>query len=199
MPSRLLCLPTELLDLVALFVVTHRDLIAFAMTCRALADIVIPAHSAYRTIRIHSLRGPTPWANIVARSHHAVGVRSVVLFDHSEESRFLPERAPIITSLSHSSAERAQRDRGGLRSGTLLAAASALRVMPRLHSLIFSRSQSRDTATFHAAQTEFWAAASLHGSLRHLEYTQTPNSPAPLLRYTTDRDLHLHPVRAHRH
>jgi hypothetical protein len=194
--SRLLWLPTELLDLIASFVVTHRDLIALAMTCRVLAYIVIPAHAAYRTIRIHSRRGPTPWANIAARLNRAIGVRSVVLFDQSEEARFIPERAPHIAALPDTCAGRVQKGRGGLRAGTLLAAASALRVMPSLHSLILSGSLSHDTPACHAAEAEFWAAASSHGSLRHLEYTQTLNTPSPLPRYTAD--LQLHPVRVGR-
>jgi hypothetical protein len=197
MTPRILCLPTELLDLIASFVVAHRDLIALAMACRAFAFIVIPAHAAYRTIRIHGQRGPTPWANIAAHPHRAIGVRSVVLFDHSEEARFLPERAPNITALPHRSGRRHEQGvRGGLKSGTLLAAANALRVMPNLHSLILSGSFSRDTTACHAAETAFWAAASSHGSLKRLEYTQTLSPPAPLPWYMTD--LHLHPVRAHR-
>jgi hypothetical protein len=196
MPPRILCLPTELLDLIASFVVAHRDLIALAMACRAFAYIVIPAHAAYRTIRIQGQRGPAPWTNIAAHPHHAIGVRSVVLFDHSEEARFLPERAPNITALPDRSAWHEQGKRGGLKSGTLLAAASALRVMPSLQSLIVSGSFSRDTIACHAAEAAFWAAASSHGSLKHLEYTQTLSPPAPLPRYTTD--IHLHPVRAHR-
>ncbi|KAI0250853.1 hypothetical protein BJV78DRAFT_523747 [Lactifluus subvellereus] len=144
-PSRLLWLPTELLDLIASFVVTHRDLIALAKTCRVLAYIVIPAHAAYRTIRIHSGHGPTPWTNVAARLDRAIGVRSVVLFDQSEEARFLPERAPDITALPGTCAGRVRKDRGGLKTGTLLAAASALRVMPSLHSLVLSGS-------FHATR-----------------------------------------------
>jgi hypothetical protein len=194
MPLRILCLPTELLDLIASFVVAHRDLIALAMACRAFAYIIIPAHAAYRTIRIHGQRGPTPWGNIAAHPHRAVGVRSVVLFDHSEEARFLPERAPNITALLDRSAPHEQGERGGLKSGTLLAAASALRIMPSLHSLVLAGSLSRDTTACHAAEAEFWAAASSHGSLKNLEYTQTLSPPAPLPRYITD--LHLHPVRA---
>ncbi|KAH9952342.1 hypothetical protein BGW80DRAFT_1470396 [Lactifluus volemus] len=174
MTPRILCLPTELLDLIASFVVAHRDLIALAMACRAFAFIVIPAHAAYRTIRIHGQRGPTPWANIAAHPHRAIGVRSVVLFDHSEEARFLPERAPNITALPDRSGRRHEQGvRGGLKSGTLLAAASALRVMPNLHSLILSGSFSRDTTACHAAETAFWP-------------------PAPLPWYMTD--LHLHPL-----
>ncbi|KAH9953700.1 hypothetical protein BGW80DRAFT_1567137 [Lactifluus volemus] len=193
MTPRILCLPTELLDLIASFVVAHRDLIALAMACRAFAFIVIPAHAAYRTIRIHGQRGPTPWANIAAHPHRAIGVRSVVLFDHSEEARFLPERAPNITALPDRSGRRHEQGvRGGLKSGTLLAAASALRVMPNLHSLILSGSFSRDTTACHAAETAFWVAASSHGSLKRLEYTQTLSPPAPLPWYMTD--LHLHPL-----
>lgn len=196
MPPRILCLPTELIDLIASFVVAHRDLIALAMACRVFAYIIIPAHAAYRTIRLHGQRGPTPWANIAAHRHRAIGVRSVVLFDHSEEARFLPERAPNITAFPDRSRRHEQGEHGGLDSETLLAAASALQVMPRLHSLILSGSLSRDTTACHAAEAAFWAAVSSHSSLKHLEYTQTLSPPAPLPRYMTD--LHLHPVRAHR-
>ncbi|KAH9008469.1 hypothetical protein EDB84DRAFT_1281098, partial [Lactarius hengduanensis] len=54
----LLQLPVELLDLIASFVPTHRDLVSLALTCHAIAYMAIPAHTAYRTLRIHSQRGP---------------------------------------------------------------------------------------------------------------------------------------------
>ena len=195
-PSRLLWIPTELLDLIASFVVTHRDLIALAMTCRVLAYIVIPAHAAYRTIRIHSRRGPTPWVNIAGRLDRAIGVRLVVLFDQSEEALSLPERAPDITALPGTCAGRVRKVCGGLKARTLLAAANALRVMPSLQSLVLSGSLSFDTPACHAAEAAFWAAESEHGSLKHLEYTQALNPPLPLPQYTID--LQLYPVRAQR-
>ncbi|KAH9056538.1 hypothetical protein EDB87DRAFT_1566477, partial [Lactarius vividus] len=69
----LLQLPVELLDLIASFVPTHRDLVSLALTCHAIAYMVIPAHTAYRTIRIHSQRGPASWATIAARPDRAAG------------------------------------------------------------------------------------------------------------------------------
>ncbi len=77
----LLQLPVELLDLIASFVATHRDLVSLALTCHALAHIVMPAHAAYRTIRIHSQRGPPPWVTIAARTDSEAGVRFLVLFN----------------------------------------------------------------------------------------------------------------------
>ncbi|KAH8980419.1 hypothetical protein EDB92DRAFT_2094502 [Lactarius akahatsu] len=56
----LLQLPVELLDSIASFVPTHCDLVPLALTCHSLAHMVISAHAAYRTIRIHSQRGPAP-------------------------------------------------------------------------------------------------------------------------------------------
>lgn len=194
MPSPLLCLPTELLDLIASFIATHRDLIVLALTCRTLTRIVIPAHAAYRTIRLHGRRGSGPWTDIAARPHRAAGVRSVVLFDDSEEARFLPERAPNIIFPSPVSGPAGNRRKErGLEAKTLLAAARALRVMTNVQSLVFSGSLSRNSPACHDAEAAFWEAISSHGSLSRLEYTQPLSPPAPLPRYTTN--VQLHPVR----
>ncbi|KAH9025097.1 hypothetical protein EDB85DRAFT_1813942, partial [Lactarius pseudohatsudake] len=67
--------PVELLDSIASFIPTHCDLVSLALTCHALAHMVISAHAAYRTIRIHSQRGPAPWTTIAARPDRAAGVR----------------------------------------------------------------------------------------------------------------------------
>ncbi|KAI9452562.1 hypothetical protein BJY52DRAFT_1226064 [Lactarius psammicola] len=168
-------LPVELLDLIASFVATHCDLISLALTCRALAHIVIPAHAAYRTIRVRSQRGPAPWVTIAARPDRAAG---------SEEGRFLPERTPSIAlgpAASSVKPGRAGRGVWKAHSGrwsaeTLEAAASAVRVMPNLHTLVFSgtlrRGREREC---RATETRFWAAvAGTHGSLRRLEYAQSP-------------------------
>ncbi len=106
---QLLQLPIELLDLIASFVAIHRDLVSLALTCHALAHIVIPAHATYRTIRIHSQRGPAPWVTIAARTDSAAGVRFLVLFDQSEEGRFLPACAPSIALESDTSYVRPRR------------------------------------------------------------------------------------------
>ncbi|KAI0302868.1 hypothetical protein B0F90DRAFT_1925019 [Multifurca ochricompacta] len=197
----LLQLPAELLDLVASFVATHRDLVALALTCRALACIIIPTHAAYRDIRIDSRRGPTPWENITARPNFAAGVRCVTLFDRSEARRFLPERFPnvIIPAAVSDAAVTSSRElrrmprkkRGGLNAETLAAAANALRVMPNLHSLVFSGSLLHDMPACHSAEALFWeAAVSRRDSLRHIEYIQPLNPPAPLPRYTTEVQLY---------
>jgi hypothetical protein len=193
-------LPAELLDSIASFVATRRDLVSLALTCHALAHIVIPGHSAYRTIRIHGQRGPTPWVTIAARPDRAAGVRCLVLFasDQSEERRFFPERAPSIALASATSPRRrAWKARGGgWNAETLEAAASALRVMPNLHTLVFSGSLRRGRAPeCRAAEVKFWAAvAATHGSLRRLEYSQPPRDvPAPPTRSTAE--VQLYPVR----
>ncbi|KAI9511018.1 hypothetical protein F5148DRAFT_1327872 [Russula earlei] len=147
-------------------------------------QIVIPAHAAYRTIRLHGQRGPTPWESIASCPDRAAGVQSIVLFDRSEEARYLPDRAPNIDALinitRHRSRERA------LKAETLAAATRALLVMPNVHNLVFSATLSGDTPACHAAEAAFWGAISSHGSLRHLEYSQAVGSPTLLPRYTTD-------------
>ncbi len=200
----LLQLPVELLDLIASFVATHRDLVSLALTCHALAHIVIPTHAAYRTIRIHSQRGPAPWATIAARPDRAAGVRCLVLFDQSEAGRFLPERAPSIALGSAMSYVKPMHSRcrvwntrsSGWSVETLEAAASAVRVMPNLHTLVFSGPLRRGRAPeCRAAEMKFWAAVSgTHGSLRRLEYVQLlRDMPAPPTRYTAEEQLY--PVR----
>ncbi len=107
------------------------------LTCHALVHIVIPAHAAYRTIRIHSQRGPAPWATIAARPDRAAGVRCLVLFDQLEKGRFLPDRAPSVTLGSATSSVKPRRAgcgvwkarSGGWSAETLEVAASAVRVM----------------------------------------------------------------------
>jgi len=190
--SPLLWLPVELLDLIASFIATHKDLVALALTCRTLKKIVIPAHAAYRTIRLHGLRGSTPWEDIAACPDRAAGIRSIVLFDHSEQVRYLPERAPKLATLPDPPKGRRCKGRG-LTAETLVAAAGALLVMPNVHSLVFSVSLWHDC---HAAETSFWAAISSRAFLRRLEYIQALYPPAPLPRYTSD--VHLYPVRAQR-
>ena len=179
----LLLLPVELLDLIASYVAIHRDLVSLALTCQTLAHIVIPEHAAYRTIRIHSRRGPAPWATIAARPDRAAGVRCLVLFDQSEEERFLPERAPVsATSLAPLKPRRADhtgawKPRGrGWDAGTLEAAAGAVRAMPNLHTLVFSGPLRRCRAPeCRASELKFWAAVvGTCGSLKRLEYTQPP-------------------------
>jgi len=184
--SPLLWLPIELLDLIASFVATHKDLVALALTCRTLKQIVIPIHAAYRTIRLHGRRGSPPWEHIAACPDRAAGIRSVVLFDHSEQARYLPERAPNLVTQPNPKGGRRCKERG-LTAETLLAAASALLMMPNVHSLVFSASPSHDC---HAAETSFWAAISSRSSLRRLEYTQALYPPAPLPRYTSDVRLY---------
>lgn len=185
----LLRLPVELLDLIASYVSTHRDLVSLALTCQTLAHIVIPAHSAYRTIRIHSRRGPAPWATIAARPDRAAGVRCLVLFDQSDEERFLPERAPVAATSPAMPKPRgagpaeAWKPRGrGWNAGTLSAAASAVRAMPNLHTLVFSGSLRRcRVPECRASEMKFWAAvAGTCGSLKRLEYAQPPHDvPTP--------------------
>ncbi|KAF8266745.1 hypothetical protein EI94DRAFT_137841 [Lactarius quietus] len=184
--SLLLQLPIELLDLIASFVATHRDLVSLALSCHVLAHIVLPAHAAYRTIRIHGQRGPTPWVTIASRPNCAAGVRCLVLFDQSEEDRFLPERAPSTALISATSAVKLKRagvggtckPRGnGWNTETLEVVASAVRAMPNLHTLVFSGSLWRGRAPeCRAAEMKFWAAvvAGACGSLRRLEYSQPP-------------------------
>jgi hypothetical protein len=157
----------------ASFVATHRDIISLALTCRTLTHILIPAHAAYRTIRIHSRRGPAPLMAISGRPDRAAGVRCLVLFDQWEEGRFLPERAPRTAT----SCGRTGPYGRGWNSETLEAAARAVRAMPNLHSLVFSMSSRR----CGAAEMKFWAAvASTCDSLRHLEYVQPPRDvPTP--------------------
>ena len=132
-------LPVELLDLIASFVTTHRDIISLALTCSTLSQILIPAHATYRTIRIHSRRGPTPLVTISGRPDRAAGVRCFVLFDQWEEGRFLPERAPSIAT----SCGRTEPHRRGWNSETLEAAARAVQAMPNLHTMVFSMSPRR--------------------------------------------------------
>ena len=169
--------------MIASYIAIHRDLVSFALTCQTLAHIVIPEHAAYRTIRIHSRRGPAPWATIATRPDRAAGVRSLVLFDQSEEERFLPERAPVsATSLAPVGPRRADhagawKPRGrGWDAGTLEAAAGAVRAMPNLHTLVFSGPLRRCRAPeCRASELKFWAAVvGTCGSLKHLEYTQPP-------------------------
>lgn len=179
----LLLLPVELLDLIASYVAIHRDLVSLALTCQTLAHIVIPEHAAYRTIRIHSRRGSAPWTTIAARPDRAAGVRSLVLFDQSEEERFLPERAPVsATSFAPVEPRRADhagawKPRGrGWDAGTLEAAAGAVRAMPNLHTLVFSGPLRRcRVPECRASELKFWAAVvGTCGSLKRFEYTQPP-------------------------
>lgn len=197
----LLRLPIELLDLIASFVATHRDLVSLALTCHALARIVIPAHAAYRTIRIHSQRGSAPWVTIAARPDRAAGVRCLVLFDQSDEGRFLPERAPSIALAPAASSVKPRRagrgvwkvNGGGWNAETLEAAASAVRVMPNLHTLVVSGSLRRSRAPeCGAAEMKFWAAvAGTHGSLKRLEYAQLPRDvPGPSTRSKVEVQLY---------
>ncbi|KAI0260322.1 hypothetical protein BC834DRAFT_973575 [Gloeopeniophorella convolvens] len=187
-PPLLLRLPVELLDLIASFVATHRDVVALALVCRGLTDVVIPAHTAYRAVRLLGRRGPTPWAHLASRPDRAAGVRSVVLFDRLGEARYIPERMPPCLEAAPPPRKECLR----VKTETLLAAAGALRAMPNLHSLVFSGSLSRDTPARHAAEAAFWEAAGVHGTLRHLEYTQPLNPPAPLPKYATE--VRLYPL-----
>ncbi|KAI9434792.1 hypothetical protein H4582DRAFT_743801 [Lactarius indigo] len=196
----LLQLPVELLDLIASFIPTHRDLVSLALTCHTLAHIVIPTHAAYRTIRIHSQRGSNPWATIAARPDRAAGVRCLVLFDQSEEGRFLPERAPSVALASTISSVKPRRGTwkaqgGGWSAETLEAAASAVRVMPNLHTLVFSGFLRRRRAPeCHASEMKFWAAvAGTQGSLRHLEYSQPPRD-VPASPMGSTADVRLYPL-----
>jgi len=71
-----------------------------------------------------------------------------------------------------------------------------VRVMPNLHTLVFSGSLRRGRAPeCRAAEMKFWAAvAGTHGSLRRLEYVQLlRDMPAPPTRYTAEEQLY--PVR----
>ena len=90
-------------------------------------------------IVLHSRRGPSPLVTISRRPDRAAGVRCLVLFDQWEEGRFLPERAPSITT----SCGRTEPHRRGWNSETLEAAARAVRAMLNLHTMVFSMSPRR--------------------------------------------------------
>jgi len=192
----------ELLDFIASFVDTHCDLVSLALTCCIFARIVLPAHAPYRAIRIHSRRGPAPWEAIAARPDRAAGVRCLVLFDQSGEARFLPERAPSIAlgpPAGRSSAKPGRgacKTRGEWNAETLEAAASAVRLMPNLDTVVFTASSRRGRAPeCRAAEARFWAAvaAVADGSLKHLEYALPLRAHAPPMRSMPG--LQSHPVR----
>ncbi|KAI9442865.1 hypothetical protein BJY52DRAFT_1420908 [Lactarius psammicola] len=97
----------------------------------------------------------------------------------------LPERAPNIALGSAGSSVKPRRvgrgvwkaHCGGWSAKTLEAAASAVRVMPNLHTLVFSGTLRRGRGReYRAAETKIReAVSSTHGSLRRLEYAQSPS------------------------
>ncbi|TFY82010.1 hypothetical protein EWM64_g2000 [Hericium alpestre] len=91
-------MPAELLDEVASFLDTRSDLLSFALTCRALKQIVIPRHSEYRFVRCH-YRYLDVWRHFIQRPDLARHVRTLEVVD-AEDGPTGPPQIPSVALCS---------------------------------------------------------------------------------------------------
>ena len=82
--------PTEILDSVAFFVDSKRDLLSLALTCQRMHSVVFPRHFDYRVIKakVSSLR---VWSHLIVHRGLARHVRRLEIMDErSLESEIVP-------------------------------------------------------------------------------------------------------------
>lgn len=78
--SPLCLMAAEILDQCLCCIDNHRDLMSFALTCRAKNASVIPRHYQYRLIRLRD-QTPQVWAHLARRKDLSVDIRAVHLHD----------------------------------------------------------------------------------------------------------------------
>ncbi|KAF9054739.1 hypothetical protein BJ165DRAFT_1337758 [Panaeolus papilionaceus] len=84
-------LPDEIIEEIVAELHLHRDLIAFALTSKISASLVIPHHTQYRILRVrHSL--PEMWAHLARRSDLTRNIREVHISSPSQNT--VPDRYP---------------------------------------------------------------------------------------------------------
>ncbi|KIJ51890.1 hypothetical protein M422DRAFT_43724 [Sphaerobolus stellatus SS14] len=85
--------PNEILDMIAFHVDSRRDLLALAMTCKRLCDVVLPRHLEYRVIHCKPSSDKV-WRHLIAHPLLACNVRQLqVMDDRSRDPEIVPSRA----------------------------------------------------------------------------------------------------------
>jgi len=85
--------PNEILDMIAFHIDGRRDLLALALTCRRLRDIVLPRHLEYRDIHCKPSSDKV-WRHLIAHPLLACQVRRLHILDNrSREPEIIPSRA----------------------------------------------------------------------------------------------------------
>ena len=75
-------LPDEIIEEIVAELDQHKDLVAFALTSRICAGLVIPHHTQYRILRMRSTV-PNVWAHLARRADLARNVREVHISEPS--------------------------------------------------------------------------------------------------------------------
>lgn len=84
--------PNEILDMIASHIDSRRDLLALALTCQRLRDVVLPRHLEYRIIHC-KLSSEKVWRHLIAHPLLAANVRRVLVMDErSRDLETIPSR-----------------------------------------------------------------------------------------------------------
>ncbi|KAI0066273.1 hypothetical protein BV25DRAFT_1821207 [Artomyces pyxidatus] len=173
-------LPPELLDLIASFVDSHRDLLAFACACRAFKRLLIPWHLDYRLVRCHIDR-QCAWSHLVERPDLARNVRGVQVYDFRSSMQPLPDRVPPAVSRTVVDGEAVKTAMS--TPDKLLGITHALRSMDNLQDFRWSTGWSyvcpNEIEKQLFAEFELWAAVSQKSTLRRLEVLDLWNGWRP--------------------
>jgi len=85
--------PNEILDMMVFHVDSRKDLLALALTCKRLCDIVLPRHLEYRVIHCKP-SSIKVWRHLIAHPLLACNVRHLqVMDDRSRDAEIVPSRA----------------------------------------------------------------------------------------------------------
>ncbi|KAI0066272.1 hypothetical protein BV25DRAFT_1525903 [Artomyces pyxidatus] len=160
-------LPPELVDLIASFVDSRRDLLAFASACRAFKQLIIPYHLDYRVVHCH-LDRQSAWSHLVERPDLTRHVRDVYVYDLRSTLQPLPDRVPAAGS------REAVNDKASLSTpDKLLRVSQALRSIDNLQEFRWltgwSSISPEEMEKQLFAEFTLWGAVSQQPTLRRLE------------------------------
>ncbi|KAF8588185.1 hypothetical protein K439DRAFT_1335942 [Ramaria rubella] len=84
--------PNEILDMIAFHIDSRRDLLALALTCQRLRNVVLPRHLEYRVIHCKP-SSEKVWRHLIAHPLLACNVRRLQIMDEkSREAELIPTR-----------------------------------------------------------------------------------------------------------
>ena len=87
----MISLPLEILEEIASYIEFHSDLVSLALTCTVWNQLIIPAHTEYRIIRVRG-KMMSMWAHLARRSDLARNIREIHLCE--PDNYRSPDRYP---------------------------------------------------------------------------------------------------------
>lgn len=153
----ILSLPPEIIDQIIFLVEKPRDLLALALACRAVSEVIIPYHIDYRHI-LTPLRSNL-WDHLITRRDLANRISHLYIHDDAESYGTLP--FPRLVDWSEGWANETTND-------TLLRVCDALSSMKNLVSLKWKPLLSELDPETTVLEGSLWPTIQSFASLRHL-------------------------------